>query len=116
MSLTVDEQKQQLLTDCDVLNKVVDFIKQEIVILANIDIQQVNVQASIGDFGLDSISLIQLKIKLDEFAGIELDLDQFLENPSIYSIANKLTEIIKQQNNHFVGDLKGKSTTIPEVH
>ena len=47
----------------------------------------------LSDLAIDSIQLVELKFALDQLAGVELDVNLFITNPTVRELAEKIAAV-----------------------
>ena len=47
----------------------------------------------LSDLSIDSIQLVELKFALDQLAGVELDVNIFITNPTVHELAEAVAAI-----------------------
>ncbi|WP_372365628.1 cytochrome P450 [Candidatus Uabimicrobium sp. HlEnr_7] len=56
----------------------------------------INFSVPLKDMNIDSMKLVEFKLKIDELVGCEFDLDTFIELPKLESLANKICKTMNE--------------------
>jgi acyl carrier protein len=49
----------------------------------------------LADLAIDSIQLVEMKFALDQFAGMELDVNIIITNPTVHELAESIAATVK---------------------
>jgi acyl-CoA synthetase (AMP-forming)/AMP-acid ligase II/cytochrome P450/acyl carrier protein len=74
---------------------VVACLKGIIVRITSCDPLHLDSNQDLRSLGLDSMQLLELKLKIDELAGVELDVDSFLDTPTLAALAGRAVALLE---------------------
>jgi amino acid adenylation domain-containing protein len=76
-------------------NSILNFLKEQIAFHQKMTIEQISESSSLYDFGLDSLTAVEIKADLENELGVEIPLTILFSNDSVKSLAQKVIEIIR---------------------
>ncbi len=80
------------------LEEIILFLQKSIAAETKLDINQINIDQSLGAFGLDSINSVYILHQLEDFLQIELSALVFWDYPTVRSLSNYISQEILKKN------------------